>query len=65
MSQLPFQKLLSRKEIAKIIYSKDGFDVTKKAIDYLRPLILGEAFQNFSNGYLHQINLNFKWLKRS
>ena len=28
----------------------DGFNVNSKAIAYLRPLIIGEAFPEFKNG---------------
>ena len=38
------------KKLPKSFISKDGFDVTSKAIKYLQPLILGEAFPNFKDG---------------
>ena len=46
------------------IISKDGFDVTKKAIDYLRPLILGEAFPKFSNGIPASNKLKLQMVKK-
>jgi 6-phosphofructokinase 1 len=38
------------KKLPKSFISKDGFDVNVKAIRYLQPLILGEAYPSFYNG---------------
>jgi 6-phosphofructokinase 1 len=38
------------KKLPKSFISKDGFDVNLKAIRYLKPLILGEAYPSFYNG---------------
>ena len=47
----PLSKIANvEKKLPKSFISKDGFDVTSKAIKYLQPLILGEAFQNFKDG---------------
>ena len=47
----PLSKIANvEKKLPKSFISKDGFDVTAKAIKYLQPLILGEAFPNFKDG---------------
>ena len=47
----PLSKIANvEKKLPKSFISKDGFDVTSKAIKYLQPLILGEAFPNFKDG---------------
>ena len=47
----PLSKIANvEKKLPKSFISKDGFDVTSKAIKYLQPLILGEAFPNFKYG---------------
>ena len=47
----PLSKIANvEKKLPKSFISKDGFDVTSKAIKYLQPLILGEAFQSFKDG---------------
>lgn len=38
------------KKLPSSYISKNGFDVTKKAINYLLPLIKGESFPKFKNG---------------
>ena len=38
------------KKLPKSFISKNGFDVNVKAIRYLQPLILGEAYPSFYNG---------------
>ena len=38
------------KKLPKSYISNDGFNVTKRALDYLKPLIIGEAFPEFKNG---------------
>ena len=38
------------KKLPKSYISGDGFNVTSKAIKYLRPLIKGEAYSKFKNG---------------
>ena len=38
------------KKLPNSFISKDGFNVTKKAIEYLQPLIQGEAFPKFKKG---------------
>tara|TARA_B100001057_G_scaffold120887_3_gene119636 strand:+ start:14129 stop:15388 length:1260 start_codon:yes stop_codon:yes gene_type:complete len=38
------------KKLPRSYISKNGFNVTNKAIEYLKPLIVGEAFPNFKNG---------------
>ena len=52
------------KKLPKSYISKNGFDVTKKAIDYLRPLILGEAFPKFSNGIPASNKLKLQMVKK-
>ena len=47
----PLSKIANvERKLPKSFISKDGFDVNSKAIKYLQPLILGEAFQNFKDG---------------
>ena len=47
----PLSKIANvEKKLPKSFISKDGFDVTSKAIKYLQPLILGEAFPTFKDG---------------
>ena len=47
----PLSKIANvEKKLPKSFISKDGFDVTSKAIKYLQPLILGEAFPKFKDG---------------
>ena len=47
----PLSKIANvERKLPKSFISKDGFDVTSKAIKYLQPLILGEAFPNFKDG---------------
>ena len=38
------------RKLPKSYISKDGFDVNSKAIEYLSPLIKGEAYPRFKNG---------------
>ncbi|MAR95123.1 MAG: 6-phosphofructokinase [Gammaproteobacteria bacterium] len=45
------------KKLPKSFISKDGFNVTTKAIAYLQPLIIGEAFPKFKNGIPVKANL--------
>ena len=47
----PLSKIANvEKKLPKSFISKDGFNVTNKAIKYLRPLIVCEAFPEFKNG---------------
>ena len=47
----PLSKIANvEKKLPKSFISKDGLDVTTKAIKYLQPLIAGEAFPKFKNG---------------
>jgi 6-phosphofructokinase 1 len=47
----PLAKIANlEKKLPKSFISKNGMDVTNKAIDYLRPLIQGESFPHFKNG---------------
>jgi len=38
------------KKLPKVFITKDGFNVTTRAIKYLQPLILGEAYPKFHKG---------------
>ncbi|MEM6580520.1 MAG: 6-phosphofructokinase [Pseudomonadota bacterium] len=38
------------KKMPRNFISRDGFSITDKAVDYLRPLIAGEAYPNYRNG---------------
>ena len=54
----PLSKIANvEKKLPKSFISKDGFDVTTKAINYLQPLIIGEAFPKFKNGIPVKTNL--------
>ena len=47
----PLSKIANlEKKLPKSYISKDGFDVNSKAIEYLSPLIKGEAYPRFKNG---------------
>ena len=47
----PLSKIANvEKKLPKSYISMDGFNVNSKAIAYLRPLIIGEAFPEFKNG---------------
>ncbi len=47
----PLSKIANvEKKLPKSYISMDGFNVNSKAIEYLRPLIIGEAFPEFKNG---------------
>jgi 6-phosphofructokinase 1 len=47
----PLSKIANlEKKLPKSFISKNGMDVTNKAIDYLSPLIQGESFPFFKNG---------------
>ena len=47
----PLSKIANiEKKLPKSFISKDGLYVTTKAIKYLQPLIVGEAFPKFKNG---------------
>ena len=47
----PLSKIANvEKKLPKSYISIDGFNVTNKAVNYLRPLIAGEAFPDFKNG---------------
>ena len=47
----PLSKIANvEKKLPKSFISKDGFNVNAKAIRYLQPLILGEAYPQFLNG---------------
>ena len=48
---------VDKKKLPKSFISKDGFNVTSKAIKYLQPLIIGEAFPKFKNGIPVKTNL--------
>ncbi len=56
----PLSKIANvEKKLPKAFITKDGFDVNAKAIKYLQPLILGEAYPKFYNGVpkLEQLKL--------
>ena len=47
----PLSKIANvERKLPKAFITKDGFDVNIKAIKYLQPLILGEAYPRFYNG---------------
>ena len=47
----PLSKIANlEKKLPKSFISKDGFGVNSKAIEYLSPLIKGEAYPRFKNG---------------
>ena len=47
----PLSKIANvEKKLPKSYISKDGFNITPRAIKYLKPLILGEAYPKFKNG---------------
>ena len=47
----PLSKIANvEKKLPKSYISRDGFDVTSRAMKYLKPLIIGEAYPKFENG---------------
>ena len=52
------------KKLPKSFITKDGFNVTNKAIEYLRPLIIGEAFPKFKNGVPVATKLKLKMVEK-
>ena len=47
----PLSKIANlEKKLPKSYISKNGMDVTPKAVEYLKPLIQGESFPEFKNG---------------
>ena len=54
----PLSKIANvEKKLPKSFISKNGFDVTNKCIDYLKPLIVGEAYPKYSVGVPSVIEL--------
>ena len=55
---VPLEKVSNRvKKMPLDFISKDGVDVTKKAISYLKPLILGQTNLSFYKGTPEFFNL--------
>ncbi len=61
----PLSKIANvEKKLPNSFISKDGFDVTAKAIEYLKPLIQGEAYPKFKNGIPHSQKLKLVEVKK-
>ena len=61
----PLSKIANvEKKLPSSFISKDGFDVTSKAIKYLKPLIQGEAYPKFKNGIPHSQKLKLIEVKK-
>ena len=61
----PLSKIANvEKKLPNSFISKDGFDVTSKAIKYLKPLIQGEAYPKFKNGIPHSQKLKLVKVKK-
>ena len=61
----PLSKIANvEKKLPKSFITKDGFGVTNKAIEYLRPLIAGEAFPKFKDGIPVVTKLKLKMVKK-
>ena len=61
----PLSKIANvEKKLPNSFISKDGFDVTAKAIKYLKPLIQGEAYPKFKNGIPHSQKLKLVEVKK-
>ena len=52
------------KKLPNSYITKDGFNVTAKAIKYLQPLIQGEAYPKFKNGIPHTQRLKLVEVKK-
>ena len=52
------------KKLPNSFITKDGFNVTSKAIKYLQPLIQGEAYPKFKNGIPHTQRLKLVEVKK-
>ncbi len=56
------------KMLPRTFISKDGYQITKKAVEYLQPLIAGEAYPDYRNGlprYIELKNIGVKKKLRS
>ena len=61
----PLSKIANvEKKLPNSFISKDGFDVTEKAIKYLKPLIQGEAYPKFKNGIPYSQKLKLVEVKK-
>ena len=61
----PLSKIANvEKKLPNSFISKDGFDVTAKAIKYLKPLIQGEAYPKFKNGIPYSQKLKLVEVKK-
>ena len=61
----PLSKIANvEKKLPKSYISIDGFNVTNKAVNYLRPLIAGEAFTDFKNGIPSIKKLKLEMVKK-
>ena len=61
----PLSKIANvEKKLPKSYISKNGFDVTSKAIDYLKPLIKGESYPKFKGGIPHTQKLKLIQVKK-
>jgi len=61
----PIERIANvEKKLPNSFISKDGFDVTAKAIKYLKPLIQGEAYPKFKNGIPHSQKLKLVEVKK-
>ena len=61
----PLSKIANvEKKLPRSFITKDGFGVTNKAIEYLRPLIVGEAFPKFKNGIPVSTKLKLKMVEK-
>ena len=61
----PLSKIANvEKKLPKSYISKNGFDVTSKAIEYLKPLIKGESYPKFKNGIPHTQKLKLIQVKK-
>tara|TARA_B100000963_G_scaffold216591_1_gene188869 strand:+ start:725 stop:1981 length:1257 start_codon:yes stop_codon:yes gene_type:complete len=61
----PLSKIANvEKKLPKSYISIDGFNVTNKAVNYLRPLIAGEAFPDFKNGIPSIKKLKLEMVKK-
>lgn len=58
IGEVPLSRVANKeKMLPRSFISKDGYGITKRAIEYLRPLIEGEAYPHYRNGLPRYVEL--------
>ena len=65
IKKIPLAKVANKeKKLPKSFISKDFYNITKKCVDYLLPLIKGESFPKFIDGLPKYTILSNKIIKK-